>query len=153
MLNIILYQPEIPYNTGAIATTCALTKTRLHLVKPLGFSVDDSHLKRAGLDYWPLVDISYYDSFEDVVDLMEGEIYFASTHGHKRYTDVTYKDGDAIVFGRETSGLPKEIMDKYQDQLIRVPMRTELRRSLNLANSANIVLFEALRQNDFFDLD
>ena len=84
---------------------------------------------------------------------MEGDIYFASTHGHKRYTDVTYKDGDAIVFGRETSGLPKEIMDKYKDQLIRVPMRTELRRSLNLANSANIVLFEALRQNDFFDLD
>ncbi len=152
MLNIILYQPEIPYNTGAIARTCALTKTKLHLIKPLGFLVDDKHLKRAGLDYWPLVDISYYDSFEDVLDVVEGDLYFASTHGHTRYSDVHYKDGDGIVFGRETSGLPKEIMEKYQDQLIRVPMRTELKRSLNLANSANIVLFEALRQNDFFDL-
>ena len=152
MLNIILYQPEIPYNTGAIARTCALTKTKLHLIKPLGFLVDDKHLKRAGLDYWPLVDISYYDSFEDVLDVVEGDLYFASTHGQTRYSDVHYKDGDGIVFGRETSGLPKEIMEKYQDQLIRVPMRTELKRSLNLANSANIVLFEALRQNDFFDL-
>lgn len=153
MLHIILYQPEIPYNTGAIARTCALTKSKLHLIKPLGFSVDDKHLKRAGLDYWPLVDISYYDSFEDFAKSFQGQLYFASTHGHKKYSDVTYTDGDGIVFGRETAGLPEEIMDKYRDKLIRIPMRGDLKRSLNLANSANILIYEALRQNDFFGLE
>lgn len=149
-LNICLFEPEIPHNTGAIARTCALTKTRLHLIKPLGFSIQDKYLKRAGLDYWPLVDLTVYDSLDDFFKATEGSRYFfASSKAKATYTDITYQDGDFIIFGKETAGLPEEIHVKYADNLIHIPMLKSVGRSLNLANAANIILFEALRQLDF----
>lgn len=154
MLNIVFYEPEIPFNTGAIARTCGLTQSRLHLIRPLGFSVDDSHLKRAGLDYWHLVDISYYDSYEELVEKYpDNNLYLASTKAKKKYTDVEYKDGDFIVFGPETRGLPEDLIFANYENAIRIPMLKDFGRSLNLSNSANIILFEALRQLDFLDLE
>lgn len=150
MLNIVFFEPEIPYNTGAIARTCALTDTRLHLIKPLSFSIDDKAVRRAGLDYWPLVDLHVYENYEDFKSKNPGVIlYCATTKGQTRYSDVKFKDEDFIMFGRETSGLPSEIMEENHDTLITIPMIPELKRSLNLANSANIILYEALRQLDF----
>lgn len=152
-LNIVLVEPEIPHNTGNIARTCALTKTSLHLVRPLGFSVDDKYLKRAGLDYWHLVDINYYDSFEEVlVKYPNHDFYYATTKAKKSYTDFNYKDGSFFVFGKETKGLPKELIEKNIETSIRIPMITELERSLNLSNSVNIILFEGLRQLGFPNL-
>lgn len=154
MLNIVFYEPEIPFNTGAIARTCGLTQSRLHLIRPLGFSVDDSHLKRAGLDYWHLVDISYYDSYDELVKKYpDNNFYLASTKAKKKYTDVEYKDGDFIVFGPETRGLPEDLIFANYENAIRIPMLKDFGRSLNLSNSANIILFEALRQLDFLDLE
>lgn len=154
MLNIVFYEPEIPFNTGAIARTCGLTQSRLHLIRPLGFSVDDSHLKRAGLDYWYLVDISYYDSYDELVEKYpDNNFYLASTKAKKKYTDVEYKDGDFIVFGPETRGLPEDLIFANYENAIRIPMLKDFGRSLNLSNSANIILFEALRQLDFLDLE
>ena len=154
MLNIVFYEPEIPFNTCAIARTCGLTQSRLHLIRPLGFSVDDSHLKRAGLDYWHLVDISYYDSYDELVEKYpDNNFYLASTKAKKKYTDVEYKDGDFIVFGPETRGLPEDLIFANYENAIRIPMLKDFGRSLNLSNSANIILFEALRQLDFFDLE
>ncbi|MBS6534907.1 tRNA (cytidine(34)-2'-O)-methyltransferase [Peptoniphilus harei] len=154
MLNIVFYEPEIPFNTGAIARTCGLTQSRLHLIRPLGFSVDDTHLKRAGLDYWHLVDISYYDSYEELVEKYpDNNFYLASTKAKKKYTDVEYKDGDFIVFGPETRGLPEDLIFANYENAIRIPMLKDFGRSLNLSNSANIILFEALRQLDFLDLE
>ena len=153
MLNIVFYEPEIPFNTGAIARTCGLTKTRLHLIKPLGFSVDDKHLKRAGLDYWHLVDISIYDSYDDLLKRFpNSRFYLATTKASKLYTDVKYNDEDVIVFGPETRGLPEDLIFSNYDDAIKIPMLKNYGRSLNLSNSANIILFEALRQNNFFDL-
>lgn len=150
MLNIVLHEPEIPHNTGAIARTCALTNTRLHLIKPLGYELDDKHLKRTGLDYWPLVNLTVYENFEDFLDKNpNANLYFATTKAKKYYHEVEYKDEDYIVFGKETKGLPIEILDAYRESLIKIPMITEIKRSLNLANSANIILYEALRQIDF----
>lgn len=154
MLNIVFYEPEIPFNTGAIARTCGLTQSRLHLIRPLGFSVDDSHLKRAGLDYWHLVDISYYDSYDELVEKYpDNNFYLASTKAKKKYTDVEYKDGDFIVFGPETRGLPEDLIFANYENAIRIPMLKDFGRSLNLSNSANIILFEALRQLEFLDLE
>ena len=154
MLNIVFYEPEIPFNTGAIARTCGLTQSRFHLIRPLGFSVDDSHLKRAGLDYWHLVDISYYDSYDELVEKYpDNNFYLASTKAKKKYTDVEYKDGDFIVFGPETRGLPEDLIFANYENAIRIPMLKDFGRSLNLSNSANIILFEALRQLDFLDLE
>lgn len=153
MLNIVLYEPEIPHNTGAIARTCVLTHSKLHLIKPLGFSIDDKHLKRAGLDYWPLLEMEVYENYKDFMDKNKDKtIYYSTTKTSNIYTDVKFKDGDFIMFGPETRGIPENILDENSENCIRIPMIKELKRSLNLANSANIVLFEALRQVEFYDL-
>jgi tRNA (cytidine/uridine-2'-O-)-methyltransferase len=147
--HIVLVNPEIPANTGNIARTCAATGTHLHLVRPLGFSTDDRVLKRAGLDYWYAVNITYYDSFEEVEAANPGaRFFFASTRVNKRYTDFRFQDGDFFVFGKETAGLPQALLDSNLDTCMTIPM-TDKVRSLNLANSAAIVVFEALRQNGF----
>jgi tRNA (cytidine/uridine-2'-O-)-methyltransferase len=152
-LNIVLVEPEIPHNTGSIARTCALTETRLHLVRPLGFSVDDKHLKRAGLDYWHLVDIIYYDSFQEVIEKnLDGIFYYATTKANKNYSEFIYKDNSFFVFGKETKGLSEDIINYNKETLIRIPMKKNIARSLNLSNSANIIIFEALRQLDFPNL-
>lgn len=153
-LHIVLVEPEIPSNTGNIARTCALTKTVLHLVKPLGFSVDDKALKRAGLDYWNLVDIQYHDSFSEVLEKYpQGNFYYATTKSKNRYSDVNYTDESFLVFGKETRGLPRDILDDNMDKTIRIPMISNIARSLNLANSVNIILYEALRQLDFPNIE
>ncbi len=148
-LNIVLVEPEIPQNTGNIARTCAATGCRLHLVKPLGFSVDDRHLKRAGLDYWSLVDIFYYDSFNELKSKYpEGLFYYSTTKGEKKHTEAEYKEDCFIVFGKETAGLPKPLLEENKEFCIRVPMIDDA-RSLNLANSVAVVVYEALRQTGF----
>jgi len=148
-LNIVLVEPEIPQNTGNIARTCAATGSRLHLVRPLGFSVDDKYLKRAGLDYWSMVDIYYYDSFAELKSQYPDELFFYSTtKAKKRYTEATYKENCFIVFGKETAGLPKLLLEENKEFCIRVPMINDA-RSLNLANSVAIVAYEALRQIGF----
>jgi len=153
-INIVLVEPEIPQNTGNIARTCALTNSILHLVKPLGFSVDDKHLKRAGLDYWPLVDVRYYENFQELIDKYpDGVFYFATTKANRFYTEVKYTDGCFIVFGKETKGLSNDILSRYWDKTIKIPMRQKLKRSLNLSNSVNIILYEALRQLNFPNLE
>lgn len=150
-INIVLYQPEIPPNTGTIARSCAITGTKLHLIKPLGFSIDDKAVKRAGLDYWHLVDLEVHESLEDfLAKYPNDKMFFASTKATKYYHQVNYSDDCFIIFGRETKGLPPMIHENYKDQLIKIPMiQNEAARSLNLSNSANIILFEALRQLDF----
>ena len=149
-LNIVLVEPEIPHNTGSIARTCALTSTVLHLVKPLGFTVDDKHLKRAGLDYWNLVEIHYYDNFNQILDKYpNSDFYFGTTKTLNKYSDKKYTDDCFLVFGKETKGLPSELLRNNKDNCIRIPMINNIARSLNLSNSVNIILFEALRQLDF----
>lgn len=148
-IHVVLVEPEIPQNTGNIARTCAATGSVLHLVKPLGFSVEDKYLKRAGLDYWHIVNIEYHDSIDELFSKYpEGDYYFCTTKGPKKYTDVEYKDNSFLVFGKETAGLPKELLAQNYERCIRIPMREEA-RSLNLSNSVAIVVYEALRQLDF----
>lgn len=151
MLNIVLVEPEIPPNTGNIARSCAATGTTLHLVEPLGFSLDDAHLKRAGLDYWPFVTIKMYKSLAEFMEINgNSSLYFASTKGKRLYTEIAYEDECYILFGKETKGLPKDLIEANVDRSIRIPMCKDTNlRSLNLSNSVNIVLFEALRQNGF----
>ncbi|MBE6935749.1 MAG: tRNA (uridine(34)/cytosine(34)/5-carboxymethylaminomethyluridine(34)-2'-O)-methyltransferase TrmL [Ruminococcaceae bacterium] len=152
MFNLVLLAPEIPSNTGNIVRTCAATGCSLHLIRPLGFDTSDRELKRAGLDYWHFVDITIYDSLEDFyVKCRPKRCWYTSTKAARRYTDVSYEPGDYIFFGRETRGLPEELILKNLDHAIRIPMGGEI-RSLNLSNSAAIVLFEALRQHDFTGL-
>lgn len=148
-MHIVLVEPEIPSNTGNIARTCAATGCVLHLVRPLGFSTDDKYLKRAGLDYWSLVDIRYHDSLEEVwAENPEATFYYASTKGGKRHSDMSYQPDSFLVFGKETAGLPKSVIEANLETIIRIPMREEA-RSLNLANSVAIVAYEALRQVGF----
>lgn len=148
-MNIVLHEPEIPQNTGNISRTCAVTHSKLHLIKPLGFSVEDRYLKRSGLDYWQFLDISYYENFEDFLDKNpNAKIFMATTKAKKIYTDVTYSENDFIMFGKESAGIPEEILLKYKDTSVRIPMYDEL-RSLNLSNSVAIILYEALRQQNF----
>jgi tRNA (cytidine/uridine-2'-O-)-methyltransferase len=150
--HIVLVEPEIPANTGNIARTCAATGTHLHLVRPLGFDTDDRTLKRAGLDYWHAVNVSYYDSFQELQEqFSQNRFFYATTKATRLYTEFAFKDGDMFVFGKETKGLPPELVQANPDSCMRMPM-TEAVRSLNLSNSAAIVLFEGLRQNDFFSL-
>ncbi|WP_326908785.1 tRNA (uridine(34)/cytosine(34)/5-carboxymethylaminomethyluridine(34)-2'-O)-methyltransferase TrmL [Sedimentibacter sp. MB31-C6] len=153
-LNIVLFEPEIPQNTGNIARTCAATGSNLHLIKPLGFSVKDKYLKRAGLDYWDLVNITYYDDFQDFIKKTGDEIIFIATTKESRiYTDVNYTDNCYIIFGKETAGLPEYIHQHFINTRIKIPMiENEHARSLNLANSVNIVMYEALRQLSFPNL-
>ncbi|MFD2613655.1 tRNA (uridine(34)/cytosine(34)/5-carboxymethylaminomethyluridine(34)-2'-O)-methyltransferase TrmL [Paenibacillus gansuensis] len=147
--HIVLVEPEIPANTGNIARTCAATGVHLHLVRPLGFDTDDRTLKRAGLDYWYAVNITYYDHFEEVKEANPGgRFFFATTKADRYYTEYQFQDGDFFVFGKETKGLPPEILNAHKESLIKMPM-TDKVRSLNLSNSAAIIVFEALRQNGF----
>lgn len=155
-IHVVLYQPQIPSNTGNIARTCAATDTALHLIRPLGFSTDDKMLKRAGLDYWEHVNITYYDSLEDFFEKNNGgEFFFLTKFGEKPHTTFDYSDADKdyfFVFGRETTGLPKDLIHEQKDRCLRIPM-TDKVRSLNLSNTAAILVYEALRQQDFRDLD
>ena len=146
-LNIVLVEPEIPQNAGNIVRTCAVTGAILHMVRPLGFEVSDKYLKRAGLDYWHFVDISYYDSIEEVMDKFYNgnNFYFFSTKAKKIHSDVSYKDGDFLVFGKETKGLPEPLLEKHYNECVRLPMMNEC-RSLNLSNSVCVGVYEALRQ-------
>ncbi|KXZ39298.1 tRNA (cytidine/uridine-2'-O-)-methyltransferase [Alkalithermobacter thermoalcaliphilus JW-YL-7 = DSM 7308] len=147
-LNIVLVEPEIPQNTGNIVRTCAATGSNLHLVRPLGFSVEDKYLKRSGLDYWNLVNIQYYDSFEQVKEKNKNALfYYATTKANKTHSDVEYDENTFIVFGKETKGLPEELLNANKNHCIRIPMvDIKEARSLNLANSVAIVVYEALRQ-------
>lgn len=149
MMNIVLHEPEIPGNTGTIGRTCVATGSRLHLIEPLGFQINDKTLKRAGLDYWPHLDVTIYENFEDFLDRNPGaRIFMATTKAKKLYTEVTYGPDDYIMFGKESAGIPEEILVNYEETAIRIPMNPDI-RSLNLSNSASIVLYEALRQQDF----
>lgn len=150
-LNIVFVEPEIPPNTGNIARTCAATDTTLHLVKPLGFSIDDKQVKRAGLDYWPYVKLEIHESLDAFMEKYgERRMWLATTKGGHLYTEIEYQDEDFILFGRETRGLPKEFIREHEEQSVRIPMSADTRaRSFNLSNSANIILFEALRQLGF----
>ena len=150
MLNVVLVEPEIPQNTGNIARTCACTNTRLHLVRPFGFDISEKSLKRAGLDYWDKVDIVYYDNLAEFFEKNAGgKFYYATTKAKQSYTDANYPDGCYILFGKETKGLPEDLIYADYDRAVRIPMYGAL-RSLNLSNSVAIILYEALRQNDFF---
>ncbi len=148
-MHIVLVEPEIPGNTGNIARLCAATGASLHLVRPLGFSVDDRYLKRAGLDYWHLVDIHYYDSVEEVLAAYpDAPRFLLTTHAHRSYTRGEYTKDSLLIFGKESAGLPEAFRMAHEDECIRIPMVPEA-RSLNLANSVSIVLYEALRQVHF----
>lgn len=148
-LNIVMVEPEIPQNTGNIARTCAATGARLHLVKPLGFEINDKYLKRAGLDYWNLLDITYYESLDDFFEKTKGGKYFYfSTKGTHRHSDAEYPDKAYLLFGKETKGLPEELLLKNNDSTLRIPMIDEA-RSLNLSNSVAIAVYEVLRQWDY----
>lgn len=154
-LHVVLYQPEIPANTGNIARTCAATNTTLHLIRPLGFSTDDKMLKRAGLDYWEFVNVVYHDSLEELFEAYEKYQFFFITKFYQQpHTSFDYTDLDEdyfFVFGRETSGLPKDLIQNNMDRCLRLPM-TEHVRSLNLSNTAAILVYEALRQQNYRDL-
>ena len=144
-LNIVLVEPEIPQNTGNIARTCAATGARLHLVEPLGFKIDDRQLKRAGLDYWHLLDVRLYKGLDDFFASNPGRRFFASTKAGVCYAEAEYRDGDSILFGRETKGLPEELLKKNYASAIRIPMVADA-RSLILSNAVAVVIYEALRQ-------
>ena len=152
MFNIVLVEPEIPQNTGNIARTCAATGSRLHIVKPMGFEIDDKKLKRAGLDYWHLLGVQYYENLDDFFEKNKnGRFFYCTTKGLNIHSDAEFKDGDYLVFGKETKGLPEELLHDNKEQCIRIPMIDEA-RSLNLSNSAAIVVYEALRQTGYESL-
>ena len=151
-MHIVLVEPEIPGNTGNIARLCAATGFELHLVRPLGFSIEDRYLKRAGLDYWHLVKVHVHDSFAEVAQGYSGhDFYFNTTKAHKRHSDVSFKPDDLLVFGKETAGLPADLLAANQEHCIRIPMLEDA-RSLNLSNAVAIVAYEALRQMNFLSL-
>ncbi|MDT8717902.1 tRNA (cytidine(34)-2'-O)-methyltransferase [Clostridium sp. 19966] len=149
-LNIVLFQPEIPQNTGNIGRTCVLTNSTLHLIKPLGFDLGEKQVRRAGLDYWPQLKLEMHESYEDLrAKYPDATFYFSTTKGSKYYNEVEFKSGDFIVFGRESSGLPDYIREENKENLIRLPMLETSTRSLNLSNTVAIVAYEALRQMEF----
>lgn len=152
MLNIVLFEPEIPANTGNIGRTCVATNTRLHLIEPLGFRLDEKSLRRAGMDYWKDLDVTTYIDFDDFMSKNpDAKIYMATTKAPNVYTDVSYEPDCYIMFGKESAGIPEEILVSHKKDSIRIPMVGDI-RSLNLGNSVAIVLYEALRQNDFKDM-
>ncbi len=150
-LNIVLVEPQIPQNTGNIARTCAVTGTSLHLIEPLGFTITDKQLKRAGLDYWDKLDISYYKNIDEFFSRTNGNYFFFTTKGKKVHSDVSYPENSYIIFGREDAGLDEELLYHNMDKCVRIPMRNEL-RSLNLSNSVAIATYEVLRQWGYPDL-
>ena len=151
-INIVLHEPEIPQNTGNISRTAAVTGAALHMIKPFGFEITDKHLKRAGLDYWDKLDVTYYDSFEDFLSKNEGaKLYFFTAKGTQCYADIDYPDGAYLVFGKESVGLPDELLEEYPDSTVRIPMLPTL-RCHNLSNSVAIAVYEVLRQKGFPDM-
>ena len=148
-MNIVLLEPEMPANTGNIGRTCVATNSRLHLIEPLGFKLNEKMLKRAGLDYWDKLDVTVYSDYQDFLDKNPGaKIYMATTKAHKVYTEPEYEPDCYIMFGKESAGIPEEILKEHPDTAVRIPMLDEI-RSLNLSNSVAVVLYEALRQNEF----
>lgn len=148
-LNIVLYSPEIPQNTGNISRTCAVTGARLHIIKPIGFEISDRTLKRAGLDYWDKLDVTYYESYQDFVAKNEGgSFYYFSAHAKYSYAEIVYPDNAYFIFGKESVGLPKELVEMNYDSSLRIPMRSEL-RCLNLSNAVAIAAYEFLRQDGY----
>lgn len=153
MFNIVLYEPEIPANTGNIGRTCAATNTRLHLIEPLGFRLDEKSLRRAGMDYWKELDVTTYIDYQDFMEKNpNARIYMTTTKAPKVYTQVRYEPGCFLMFGKESGGIPEEILVKHKEDSVRIPMIGDI-RSLNLGNSAAIVLYEALRQNGFMGMN
>lgn len=152
-MHIVLHQPEIPANTGNIGRTCVATGTRLHLIEPLGFRLDEKQIRRAGMDYWEHLDYERYVNYEEFCEKNPGAtIYYATTKAKKCYTDVSFGPDDYLMFGKESAGIPEEILVENEEHCIRIPMLSEI-RSLNLSNSVAIVLYEALRQNHFLDME
>ena len=151
-MNIVFLNPEIPTNTGNIGRTCVLTNTKLHLIKPLGFSLEDKYIKKGGLDYWEKVQLFIWEDFDhnykENIENKDVNLYFATTKTNQKYSDVKFQKNDFIMFGPESRGIPEEILNKYKEYNITIPM-IPMGRSINLANSASIILYEALRQNDF----
>ena len=155
MLNIVLHEPEMPANTGNIGRTCVATGTRLHLIEPLGFQINEKQLKRAGLDYWEHLDVQVYTNFEDFLAKnpeAKGKLFMATTKAHHTHTEVSYPKDCYIMFGKESAGIPEEILVDYEDTCVRIPMLSDI-RSLNLSNSVAVVLYEALRQQDFEQME
>lgn len=151
-LNIVLVEPQIPQNTGNIARTCAVTGARLHLVGPMGFRVDDAKLRRAGLDYWHLLDITYYSNLDDFFARNSGPCFYFTSKGPRRHTEAEYPDNCYLLFGREDAGLPEELLLAHQEQCVRMPMRQGV-RCLNLSNAVAVGVYEVLRQWDFEELE
>ena len=152
-MNIILFEPEIPANTGNIGRTCVATGTSLHLIEPLGFRITEKAVKRAGMDYWDQLDLHIYDNFEDFLQKSpNAKIYMGTTKAKKTYTEVSYEPDCFLMFGKESAGIPEEILVDYEETSIRIPMNSNI-RSLNLSNSVAIVLYEALRQNQFLNME
>ena len=148
-MNIVLFEPEIPANTGNIGRTCVATGTKLHLIKPLGFSIDEKAVRRAGLDYWQYLDLEVYENYEDFcAKNPNAKVYYATTKGKNVYTDVEYEPDCFLMFGKESAGIPEEILVQHPNEAVRIPMIGDI-RSLNLGNSVAVLLYEALRQNGF----
>jgi len=153
MLNIVLHEPEMPANTGNIGRTCVAAGARLHLIEPMGFRINEKSVKRAGLDYWDKLDVTIYDDYNDFLEKNpNAKIYMATTKAHQTYTEVNYEDDCYIMFGKESAGIPEEILVEHENDCIRIPMIGDI-RSLNLSNSVAIVLYEALRQNNFANMN
>lgn len=150
MFNIVLLMPEHPGNVGNIARTCVLTESSLHLVRPFKFNLSDKYLKKAGIDYWEYVDLTIHDSLDEFLEYLgDKNFYLLETPSENRYVDVDFKDGDFLIFGREKEGIDQKLLTEFRDRVITIPMTPKINRSLNLANSVSIVLYEALRQVDF----